>query len=301
MNQEYNIIQQEYINWLNTLGFSNGVVVDYKDRVRDFFEWLDLQGINQLKKLNQKHIKQYFTYLETRPNKKTNAGLSISHLNHNFIAIDKLLEYLHQMGLESAPVPTNFRLAVDKQANIDKIEPLTLLEVAELRANIKNVYPQLSFIQREVIQEQLNLIFALYYACGLRRTEGYNLTVNDIDFDSRTIFVKQGKNYKDRIIPMNEGVYKALQHYIFNFRILHKTPHKRLFLYTTGTLTNNLKYLQRTTPNKELQHKNLSLHILRHSIATHLLQNGMNIESIARFLGHSSLDSTQIYTHIINR
>lgn len=100
---------------------------------------------------------------------------------------------------------------------------------------------------------------------------------------------------------MNESVYKALQHYIYNFRNLQKVNHKRLFIHHTTSLSRNLKELQQTTQNKAIQSKRLTLHILRHSIATHLMQNGMSIENISRFLGHSSLDSTQIYTHIVNR
>lgn len=86
---------------------------------------------------------------------------------------------------------------------------------------------------------QLNIIFALYYGCGLRRTEGMKLKISDINFDNKTLFVHQGKK--------------------------------------------------------------LTFHILRHTIATHLLQNNVSIENIAQFLGHSSLESAQIYTHIINR
>lgn len=297
MNQSFTEIQKEYRNWLDSLGFSTGVVYDFKLRTKEFFEWLQNQQINSIKQLNQKHLKNYFDYLQTRPNKRKKGGLSVSHLNHNFIAIDKLFEFLHQMGMENAPIPTNYRLKVDKQQRIKNIEPFTQQEIKELQANIPNIYPNFSYIKREAKQEQLKLIFALYYACGLRRTEGYNLTVKDIDFDKRTLFVRQGKNYKDRIIPMNESVYKALQHYIYNFRNLQKTKHKRLFLSTTGTLNNSLQDLtQLTNINKRI-----TLHILRHSIATHLLQNGMSIENISRFLGHSTLDSTQIYTHIINR
>ena len=301
MNTGFNEIQKEYTNWLDTLGFSNGVVYDFKLRAKEFFEWLHNQQINSIKQLTQKHLKNYFNYLQIRPNKRKNGGLSVSHLNHSFIAIDKLMEFLHQMGMETAPTPTNYRLKVDKEQRINNIEPFTQQEIKELQANIPNIYPNFTYIKKEAKQEQLKLIFALYYACGLRRTEGYNLTVKDIDFDKRTIFVRQGKNYKDRIVPMNESVYKALQHYIYNFRNLQKPKHKRLFLNTTGTLNKSLQVLQQTTQNQELQSKRITLHILRHSIATHLLENGMSIENISRFLGHSSLDSTQIYTHIINR
>jgi integrase/recombinase XerD len=63
----------------------------------------------------------------------------------------------------------------------------------------------------------------------------------------------------------------------------------------------DLKYLHSLCPDESIQSKRPTFHVLRHSIATHLLQNGMTIENIARFLGHNSLSSTQIYTHIINR
>lgn len=297
MNTSYTEIQKEYTYWLDTLGFSDGLIYDYKFRVRDFLEWLELQNITSINLLNDKHVYHYFDHLQIRPNKRRTGGLSIAHLNHNFMAIDKLLEFLHQMDVATAPVPTNFRITPDKQTRINNIQPFTQQEVKELIGQIPNTYLHFSLQKREEKQEQLKLIFALYYACGLRRTEGYNLTVNDIDFDKRTLFVKQGKNYKDRIIPMNESIYKALEHYIYNFRNLQKPKHKRLFLSTTGTLNNSLQDLLKLTSIN----KRITLHILRHSIATHLLQNGMNIENIARFLGHSSLDSTQLYTHIVNR
>jgi len=301
MNTSYTEIQKEYTNWLDTLGFSNGLIYDYKFRVRDFLEWLENQNIYSINLLTDKHLKTYFDYLQNRPNKRTKAGLSVSHLNHNFCAIDKLMEFLYQMGMENIPTPTNYRLKVDKQLRINNIEPFSQEEIKTLHANITNTYHHFTFIQKEAKQEQLKLIFALYYGCGLRKTEGYNLTVNDIDFDKKTIFIRQGKNYKDRIVPMNESVYKALQHYIYNFRNLQKVNHKRLFIHHTTSLSRSLKELQQTTQNEAIQSKRLTLHILRHSIATHLMQNGMSIENISRFLGHSSLDSTQIYTHIVNR
>ncbi len=295
INENYNAIKNEYAVWLTTLGFSSATVVDYKDRVRDFFEWLESKNINVVNIITQKNIIDYFDFLQTRPNKRRKGALSTSHLNHNFLAIDKLLEFLHQMGLQTAPIPTNYRIKPDKEQRIKNIQPLTKEEIKQLQSNIDNSYSQLNFKHREQKQEQLKLIFALYYGCGLRRNEGYKLTVNDIDFDKKTIFIKQGKNYKDRIIPMNTGVCKALENYIYNYRNLQKVKHKRLFLSTTGTLNNSLQDLQKLT---EID-KKLTLHILRHSIATHLLQAGMNIESIALFLGHSSLESTQIYTHLI--
>lgn len=301
MNQNYQNIHNEYGTWLDTLGFSDRMVYNFKHMTIEFFLWLEKQNVYHIKLLTNKHIKNYFEYLQLRPNKKLKGGLSISHLNSNFIAIDKLMECLHQIGMENAPNPTNFRLDKDIQQSIYNIQPFTQEEIKELQAEIPNTYQHLNFLHRETKQEQLKLIFALCYACGLRRAESCNLTINDIDFDKRIVFVKQGKNYKDRIIPMNDSIYKALQHYIYNFRNLQKTNHKRLFIHGYLALSRSLKHLQQTCNNETIKNKRFTLHILRHSIATHLLQNGMSIESIARFLGHNTLDSTQIYTHIVNR
>lgn len=300
MNHSFREINKQYTAWLDTLGFSSGVVYDYNARVRDFFLWLDTQGVSRINQLEQKHINQYFNYLESRPNKNTKGALlSVSHLNHNFIAVDKLLEFLHAQGLSSAPVPTNYRMHVDKDERIRKIETLTQTEIKTLTNAIPLSYPDFDFTYRERKHYQLKLIFALYYGCGLRLTEGAKLRLQDLDFDRKTVFVEKGKNYKDRIIPMSEGVFKSLEDYVFNFRSTLKLPHNRLFLHSKDQLNKMLKHLQSVCENEAIGQKRLSMHVLRHSIATHLLQNGMSVENIALFLGHDSLESTQIYTHLI--
>lgn len=300
INGNYTTIKKEYALWLGTLGFSKSAARTYTYGVTYFFEWLHTQGVSHIKQIGQKHIERYFEYLQNRPNRRRKGHLlSASTLNDYFFSVDKLLEFLHQMGINDAPTPTGQRMTIDKQEMINKIKPFTQAEIKELQVNISNTYSNLSFTNRERIHEQLKLVFALYYGCGLRRSEGHRLTFDDIDFDRKTVFVKQGKNYKDRIIPMSEGVYKALEHYIYNFRSLQKLPHKRLFISTKNSLNKYLQNLQKTCLNEAITSKKMHLHILRHSIATHLLQNGMSIEQIGRFLGHSSLETTQIYTHIV--
>lgn len=302
MNVNFREINKNYTTWLDTLGFSLGVVDDYKGRVRDFFEWLETQSVIQTNQIKQKHVHDYFKYLESRPNKRfKGALLSVSHLNHNFLAIDKLLEFLHSQGLQNVPSPTNYRMKVDNEERIRKIETLTQTEIKTLYSAIENTYLNLNFIQRETNHYQLKLIFSLYYACGLRLSEGSKIQIKDIDFERKTVFVEKGKNYKDRIIPMSEGVYKGLQDYIYNFRNKLKLPHNRLFLPTKNNLNKMLKHLQNACEDEQIQQKRLSMHVLRHSIATHLLQNGMSIENISQFLGHNSLESTQIYTHLVEQ
>jgi integrase/recombinase XerD len=300
MNTGYKAILAEYAAWLDTLGFSDGVVYDYKFRVRDFFDWLQSRQIQCLNILTPKDVSDYHNYLQLRPNRRHKGHLlSVSHLNHNFAAVDKLLEFLYQNGMKNAPVPTSYRITPDKEERIRKIEPLTQQEIKTLYNCIPDAFPDFSFSHRQAKQYELKLAFALYYACGLRRAEGGKIRFQDIDFDKKTVFVEKGKNYKDRIIPMSEGVYRDLQDYIYNYRHTLKLKHKRLFISTTGTIDKSLKHLQSICEDESIKAKRLSLHILRHSIATHLLQNGMGIENISLFLGHSSLESTQIYTHLV--
>jgi integrase/recombinase XerD len=300
MNTSYKAIIDEYVTWLDTLGFSDAMIYDYKFRLYDFFEWLESKQIQSINLLTNKHITEYQNYLETRPNKKDKGRLlSVSHLNHNFLAIDKLLEFLHQYGMTNAPVPTNYRMKVDEQERINKIEVFTKEETKTLYNSIPNTYSRFLFAERQARHYELKLIFALYYGCGLRLSEGYKLKIQDVDFDKKTVFVEQGKNYKDRIIPMSEGVYRELQDYVYNYRHRLKLKHNRLFIYTKQTLHLRLKYLQNICTDETIKAKRLSLHVLRHSIATHLLQNGMSIENISLFLFFSSPATTEIYTHLI--
>jgi len=300
MNTNYRAIAAEYLTWLDTLGYSKDVVLACKFGIHEFFEWLQGRQVQSIARLTNTHITEYHNYLETRSNKRYRGRLlSVSHLNKNFVAIDKLLEFLHQYGMADAPIPTNRRMKVDEQERILKIETLTQQEVKILYNTIQDTHQWLTFEKRQVKHYELKLIFALFYGCGLRRSEGYNLKLQDVDFDKRTVFVEQGKNYKDRIIPMSAGVYTDLQDYVYNFRHRLKLNHSRLFISDKSSLHDKLKKLQNACDDENIRAKRITLHILRHSIATHLLQNGMSIENIALFLGHSSLDTTQIYTHLV--
>jgi integrase/recombinase XerD len=205
------------------------------------------------------------------------------------------------MGMKNAPATLNFRLNPDDEQNVDKIIPFSVEEIKELQNAIPLTYQQYDFKLQEQSHKQLELIFALCDGCALRRMEAYNLTAKDIDFERKTLFVRQGKNYKDRIVPISDNVCNILKDYVYNFRNLLKLDHSRLFVNSLSGLHKSLKKVQKATKNEQIQSKRLYFHVLRHSMATHLLQNGMNIENISRFLGHSSLVSTQVYTHIVNR
>jgi integrase/recombinase XerD len=301
MNASYKAICEQYAFWLDTLGFAKRSVINYAGRANDFFTWLTAQNITSINWVTAKHVTHFFDYQENRTDSKFGGKLSASYLNDYFMAIDKLMEFLHQMGMDGAPSPQNRRIAINEEDRIRKIEPFTIEEIKTLQALISETCPDYDHKHRELKHYQLKLIFTLHYACGLRLSEGMNVTAKDIDFNRRTLFVRQGKNYKDRIIPLSDNVLNALQDYIYNFRNLIKCGHSRLFIQPHITLSLDLKHLHSLCPDESIQGKRPTFHVLRHSIATHLLQNGMTIENIARFFGHSGLESTQIYTHIINR
>ena len=302
MNANYKAIHEQYILWLDTLGFAKGTIRSYDSYIRDFLGWLESRSINHIAELKTTHVTAFLEWIEIRPNMKFKGRtLGASALNEYSAAVDRLLEFLHQMGMDSAPPPMNRRVKIDKEERICNIKPFTVEEIKTLQGKIEETYPDYNHEHRQLKHYQLKLIFALHYACGLRLSEGTNLTAKDVDFNRRTIFVRQGKNYKDRIVPMNQNVYNTLQDYIYNFRSRIQCGHNRLLVQDQLTLLYDLHHLHSLCQDEGIQDKRLYFHILRHSIATHLLQNGMSIENIARFLGHSSLRSTQIYTHIVNR
>jgi integrase/recombinase XerD len=301
INPSYSAIIEAFTEYLQTLGFSTSTCYNYPYFAAQFLKYAEEKNVFQIDKITEKTVSEYFTYLENGTGKRTKKAFSTATLNSIFKAIDQFLEFLHKYGLENLPFPTNRRIRNDNLERVLKIEPFTQEEIKTLYDCIPSTYSGYSFETQQARQYDLKLILTLLYGCGLRRTEAFNLQNKDVDFDKKTVFVRQGKNYKDRIIPMSSGVYEALQDYIYNLRKKKKVNHNRLFLYCGECLLLKLKRLQKYCNNENIKKKRLYPHILRHSIATHLLQNGMSVENIAKFLGHSSLDSTQIYTHILNK
>lgn len=301
MEKHYTAIHAEYLHWLKVLGYSDATQLICKKGITFFFKWLPVQNVHHITKLEHQHIEHYFEYLETRPNKHNNkTALSKNYLNKQFDAVDKLLQFLNQHGFTKTLLPTNYRFKKSKEERIYNVNPFSQTEIRTLIQGISKSTEHLPFKQRERKEQQLKLAFVLFYACGLRRSEGFAVEIQHIDFDRKILFVEQGKYYKDRIIPLSENTYKVLQDYIYNFRALQKEKHQKLFINPEPTLIYWLGELHKTCPDKAVKQKRLSFHILRHTIATHLLENGMNIENIALFLGHDSIATTQLYTHIVN-
>jgi integrase/recombinase XerD len=144
-------------------------------------------------------------------------------------------------------------------------------------------------------------ILHIFYSCGLRRSEGEALNINDVHFKQSLIYVREGKGAKRRVVPVTAKVAQDLEAYYLQERTHAKVrtgmDENAFFLNRTGTRMSGdslNKSLHQLLEKADLP-KEITLHHLRHSIATHLLQSGMSMEYVRDFLGHSFLESTQIY------
>lgn len=140
------------------------------------------------------------------------------------------------------------------------------------------------------------LMISMIYACGFRVSELINLKLDDLDFDQAIGYVRQAKGKKDRVFNISSFLLKKLEKQANNQR-----EQKQEFLFTgpKGRLSDrNLQKIIRKTAKKAEINKKVSPHTLRHSFATHLLENGIDIRFIQTLLGHADLSTTQIYTHV---
>ena len=138
-------------------------------------------------------------------------------------------------------------------------------------------------------------IIALLYSCGLRISELLNLTITEIDTDRKQLFIKQSKGRKDRYIGLADSFSPLLSNYLASFKpqyyLIEGASGKK---YTAGSVR---KFLKKSCLNAGIK-KEVTPHTLRHSYATHLLENGVDIRHIQSLLGHSRPETTMLYTHV---
>jgi integrase/recombinase XerD len=145
-----------------------------------------------------------------------------------------------------------------------------------------------------------HVIMELLYSCGLRVSELVNLKINDIDLASKYVRCF-GKGSKERIIPIGETAKKVVKEYLPTRDLLIKKYNlntKRLLILGNGRLITRQDVYTFIHNQGKLIHKNISPHTLRHSFATHLLENGADLRIVQELLGHSDVSTTQLYTHI---
>jgi site-specific recombinase XerD len=285
------ILSESFEKWLRTLDYAPSTVYASVRYVNDFFFYLKSFQVLNLEAVRPEAVNSYYKHLQSRTNKRFNGGLSDNYITSNINAIKRFSRYLQET--EKPFFEVGIKTKQDKETN------KTILTQAEIKALYKAC-------SNDVLGIRDRAILSVYYGCGLRRSEGANLDLRDVQLKEKLLFVRTGKGYKERYVPMTEAVKDDLENYIYQSRerlqSFKTQKNEALFLSMQvkrmcgNALIDRVHKLRGTA---KLQ-KEIGLHTLRHSIATHLLQSGMTLEEVSQFLGHSSLESTQIYTHLAN-
>lgn len=285
------ILLQGFEKWLKTLEYAPSTVYLSVRYVNDFFFYLKSLDITSLEQIKDAEITAYYNHLKTRPQKKQTGGLSQNYIVSNINAIKRFSHYLQVTGKGN--------LEITLQTPVNKQTHKAILTCEEIKA----MYNACSV---DYLGIRDRAILGIYYGCGLRRSEGAALDVKDILLKEKLVLVRSGKGYKERYVPMAQAVKDDLENYIRQARerIQSFKPQKNPALFLSIQVRRMCKNalmerIHKLAKSAGIQ-KEVGLHALRHSIATHLLQSGMTLEEVSRFLGHSSLESTQIYTHLAN-
>jgi integrase/recombinase XerD len=305
-SEAYRYIIASFKEWLQTIGYSEQTVYQLPNYIQEFLFYAESKGYAGLWQITNDLIKEHYYKLKLRTNTRKGGGLSNSYLNKHLQAFEKFSDYLRQNGRLLLP-------KLDIQTEENNSEVTDILTQEEIKLLFKITYENYEqqkndrgIVYYEAMQLRDRAMLCIFYGCGLRRNEVVHLDINDIHFEKSVVHVRKGKGYKERKVPITKQSVEHLQNYLYDARPYFCNDKNEAFFVTHygkrlgGTMMlRRLQQLIQLTGNAELMQKDIHLHTLRHSIATHLLQNGMKLERIKEFLGHSSLESTQIYTHFL--
>lgn len=207
-------------------------------------------------------------------------------VNRKISSLKSFYKYLQKIKIiQNNPLSSHKALKTSKKIQV----PFSIKEVNEVLSNIET--------EDSFESTRNKLIVALFYSTGMRRTELIQLKMNSINFSEKQLKVI-GKRNKERLLPLLPSVLKSMHNYIKQ-RDLIDTSEDYLFLTSKGNkLYETLVYriINNYFSNVSSKLKK-SPHILRHSFASHMLNEGADLNSVKELLGHSSLASTQVYTH----
>jgi len=287
-NPKYKKLEDNYKIWLERLGYSATTVYGFPGQVREYLHWLELNGQVEMNQINKSTANAFMTYFKNRTNQTSAGSVSLAHVNKQIYCMNLLFKYLRLTNQMKRKTKLVYEKHEQSKARI-------ILSEKE----IKTLY---TMCGTDALGQRDRAMLSVYYGCGLRRTEGIKLDVGDVLFDKSLLYVRQSKNGWSRYVPMVSGVQIDLESYINSGRKIlsnGRSP-SNLFLSERGNELSPSSMLLRL---KDLLvqaglPREICLHSLRHSIGTHLRNKGMKLEQISLFLGHRSIDSSQIYTHL---
>lgn len=298
-SHHYNYLLNNFEEWLQISGYHQMSVINSTSNTREFFYWLEQHHIKNITAVTGYDVEQYYKHIKYRSNQKKYGALSLRSLNGHINSLRRLKTYLKNSAKHILSVPLQFETIITEAPEI-----LTIEEVKALYKATENYEPRSE--KEEAIGARDRAMLTLFYGCGLRRNEGVHVDTSDINFDKGHIHVRKGKRRKERFVPLTDNSLNYLKEYIYGERqklikdnrvsaLLLSIREQRIY---GQSLLLRLRILQERCDSVELREKQIGLHLLRHSIATHLLHSGMSLEEVSQFLGHDSLESTQIYTRV---
>jgi integrase/recombinase XerD len=291
-NTNYIKLVTGFKEWLEILGYAPVSVVSHPRLIREFFYHLESIGIHDIEQVENETVYGYFEYLKTRKKVRDNGAMTNNYMNKHLQTIKRFSDYLRDAHKQS--------FSTDMLSFTVDTPPQVVLHPKEIEL-LYNAVPNNIYGVRD------RVMLDIYYGCGLRKNEGVHLDMEDVLYDRGLLYVRAGKNYTERYVPIDDQILRNIRDYANDARmslLVKDTKEPALFVSQRGerptgdNLLLRLKGLKELTANTALQNKKIGLHTLRHSIATHLLMGGMKLENIAKFLGHKSIESTQIYTHL---
>lgn len=282
-NNKYNTYLNNFISYLtNNKRYSPYTITSYKKDTYDYLEFLKKNNID-IKNSNYKIVEEYSKYLYKKKLSKRSIARKYSSIRtfYNYLEKNNILENNIFNLLENPK----------KEEKLPRfINEYELDKMFEIPDNSPKG-------QRD------RLILELLYGTGVRVSELVNIKINDIDFNNNSIKVR-GKGNKDRYVFYGKYCKEAIHNYIKNGRIslLNGQTCDYLLLNRFGkniSVVSIRKILNEIINKCSLDIK-ISPHVLRHTFATHLLNEGADIMHVKELLGHSSLSTTSIYTHVTN-
>lgn len=278
---------QEYLDMLTyQKNYSSLTIEGYQREIEHFLMYLREQGIDDFQDVDYSFLRGYLIKLHEE-------NLSAKSINHKISSLRGFYRYLQREEY----VDDNPFLLVDSlkqpQRNPDF---LYIDEMMELLDSIDTT---------TVLGRRNKAMLELMYASGLRCSEVVELTLSQINFQRQLLLI-HGKGSKDRYVPFHDFASDCLKDYIENDRqelmAAHHIEHDYVFVNKNGKKLTNRgveDVVKRVTKNYDAT-KSVHPHTFRHSFATHLLQQGVDIRIVQELLGHSNLSTTQIYTHVSN-
>jgi len=279
---KYQIQLQDFLAYIVIdRGLSLNTKENYERDLRGYLLFIEKQNLNGIEMIERQHIQNYLIELYERGlnTKSVARQLSAIRTFHQYLIIEKISEKNPCDLIESPKLSRD----LPEILSIDEVD--RLLE---------------SFRQDKAGDIRNRAMVELLYASGLRVSELLNLKLDDLHLSMQ--FIKcQGKGSKERLVPIGEVATEILELYLTTSRPeLMKTPTNLLFLNRFGERMTRQGFWKILKKQAQLAGitKVLSPHKLRHSFATHLIENGVDLRLVQEMLGHSDIATTQIYTHL---